>query len=89
MIDPDALDTEHPALARALGGGAAARDAVTDLIALLRRAGVEVPGYPADSAPIASGDAVADDDVVGPDTELSRSEFFQVITGTTPDRLED
>lgn len=90
MIDPDALETDHPALARALGGGAEARAAIDDLVALLRRAGVELPSYPLPSDPPAEP-LDADGEIAGVDEEtaVSRGEFFQILTGNVPDRLTD
>lgn len=81
MIDPDTIETDYPSLSQALGGGAGARAAIGELVALLRRAGVEVPGYPEDVAQAVPA--------VAADTELSRSEFFQVLTGNPPERLAE
>ena len=89
MIDPDTIERDYPALTHALGGGAGARAAIGELVALLRRAGVEVPGFPTDAP---QGDATgAEPQVAGvaADTELSRGEFFQVLTGNPPERLTE
>jgi len=88
MIDPDAIETDYPGLSQALGGGSAARNAVSEFVALLRRAGVEVPNYPPDASAASiddPGGAVHLDD----DTAVTRGEFFQIITGSLPERLAE
>lgn len=89
MIDPDAIEGDYPRLAQALGGGSAARNAVSELVALLRRAGVEVPGYPADDTGTGTDDDAGTGVSLDEDTAITRSEFFQVITGTVPERLTE
>ena len=85
MIDPDTIDQDYPSLALALGGAETARAALADLVALLRRAGVELPGFPPDIGTTAQDD----DSALDGHTEISRGEFFQVLTGNVPERLTE